>query len=81
MSESEIGGESDSPLWRIGQRRRGIEDLHEFLKDVNDGCFVGIEPTSKLLFQARELLGEDAITQQRFAHFDAGVNSEQTHPE
>ena len=59
----------DFPLWRIRWQRRRVQDLHEILKDVDDGCFVRVEPAGELFLQCFELFRQLARAKQRLAHF------------
>src|SRR5882724_8561416 len=61
--------EPDFPLWRIRWGRRRGQDLHEILKDVDDGCFVRVEPAGELFLQRFELFRQLARAKQRLAHF------------
>ena len=59
----------DFPSRRIRWGRRRVQDLHEILKDVDDGCFVRVEPAGELFLQCFELFRQLARAKQRLAHF------------
>ena len=55
------GLEPDFPLWRIRRQRRRVQDLHEILKDVDDGCFVRVEPAGKLFLKASSFFASSRV--------------------
>ena len=59
--------------------RRWIENQHQFLKHVNDGCFVRIKASSELLFQSSKFLGKVTCAQQGLAHLDESANDKHAH--
>jgi len=49
------------------------------LKDVDDGCFVRVEPAGELFLQCFELFRQLARAKQRLAHFYESTDDKHAH--
>ena len=61
---------------RLGWR---IENLHEFLKNMNDGCFVSVESASELFFQCSQLFRKIPCTEEGGSHLNEGAYDKDAH--
>ena len=57
-----------------GRRGRRIEDLHQLLKDLNNGDLVRVQSGGELFLERSQFLRKLTRAEQRFAHLDEGAD-------
>ena len=70
---------TDFRSWRLGRRRRRVEDFHDALEDIHDSGLMNIQTDFELLLKQDQFSGEYPSVTESGAHFNKSAHDEDAH--